>query len=71
MMHINNYSPATFTRLEKSILSFYLGTTTAGGELRGRVNPLKDRLKIDRRAYRLFSASSVSSSLEDQPPLGK
>ena len=47
MMHINNCSPATFTRLEKSILSFYLGTTTAGGELRGGVNPLKDRLKLD------------------------
>ena len=46
MTHINNYSPATFACLEK-ILSFYLGATVTGGELRRGVNPLKDRLKLD------------------------
>ena len=37
----------TFAKYVYRVLSFYLGTTIAGGELRGGVNPLRNRLKLD------------------------
>ena len=37
----------TSTNYVCPVPSFYLGTTISGGELRGGVNPLRDRLKLD------------------------
>ena len=37
----------TFAKYVYRVLSFYLGTTIPGVELRGGVNPLRIRLKLD------------------------